>query len=270
VQPELLTRIRPTIQGGMLTLDEAVRFIFDDRFWVQQKRDGERLMVRRCGNQIEGWNKRGQSTSIPTGLMSALLALPVSHFILDGEFERTVYHCWDLLQAEDVDLTEYTYRSRYEVLKVFASCPSITILPSWTSADEKERIVFELWRNGAEGVVFKDTEAPYKAGRAGQHFKLKFDKAATVRIRSVDALRDRAEIEMFDGNRWREVSGVKIDRTTVEPGDYIEVRYLSATEDMHIVQPVFIRIRTDVCDLDCSFDQLDFGGRWAHLRRRPQ
>ena len=263
MQPELLTRIRLTMRGGVPTLDEAARYIVDDRFWVQEKRDGERLMVRRCGQRLEGWNKQGQTIAVPSALTSALLSISVSDFVLDGEHEPSGYYCWDLLNADNVDLTGYAYGERYRVLQAFAPCRSIHVLTSWTNPDDKERIIFELLRDGAEGVVFKDTQAPYKAGRAGQHFKLKFEKSATVRIRSVDALRDRASIEMLDGQEWREVSGIRVQRGKVQPGDYIEVRYFSASPSRRLVQPVFIRLRSDVSDQDCSMDQLEFGGRWA-------
>jgi bifunctional non-homologous end joining protein LigD len=268
MQPELLTRIRLTMRAGVPALDEAARYIVDDRFWVQQKRDGERLMVRRYGQRLEAWNKQGQTIPVPSVLTSALLSVPVSHFILDGEYERSGYYCWDLLQAEEVELAAFAYRDRYRVLQAFAPCPFIHILPSWTTTSDKERIVFEFLRNGAEGVVFKDAEAAYKPGRAGQHFKLKFEKTVTVRVRSIDSLRHRATIEMFDGREWQEVSGIKVARGMVKPGDYVEVRYLSGSLSNRLVQPVFIRVRADVSDEDCSLDQIEFGGRWAHPRLR--
>ena len=91
MRPELLTRIG---------VDQAARYILDDRFWVQQKWDGERLMVRRCGQQLEGWNKQGQTTAVSPALTSALLSLTAPEFILDGEYESSDhYYCWDLLSA---------------------------------------------------------------------------------------------------------------------------------------------------------------------------
>ena len=264
--PELLTRIPLIVRQGVPTLDEAARYIVSDRFWMQQKCDGERLVVRRRREHLEAWNKLGHAIPVPPKLKPALLAFPVSEFVLDGEYERSVYHCWDLFDAGGVDLATYGYGVRYRVLQTLGPSPFIQILPSWTKANEKERMGFELLRIGVEGVVFKDSEAPYKPGRAGQHFKLKFEKTATVRIQSVDPLRDRAVIEMLDGNDWREVSGIKVKRGTLNPGDFIEVRYLSASEGRRLVQPVFVRVRTDVSETDCSMDQIEFGGRWAHLK----
>ncbi|MCU1304943.1 MAG: ATP-dependent ligase [Candidatus Sulfotelmatobacter sp.] len=266
MQPELLSRILPTPGELLPGLAGAARFILADRFWAQQKWDGERLLVRRSGRQIEGWNKKGQTTAVDPALMSALLSISVHNFILDGEYEPSGYRCWDLLQAGDEDLRSWPYRDRYGVLKVFAPCPRISVLPVWRTSAEKERIVFELHSKRAEGVAFKDSLAPYRPGRAGQHYKLKFVKTATVRIRSIEDSRDSARIEMLDGLVWRDVSGIKVRQGSVKVGDFVEVRYSSASGNKCIQQPVFIRTRNDVSDQDCSVEQLEYSGRWAPLR----
>lgn len=252
--PELLTRIG---------IDDAARYILDDRFWVQEKWDAERLLVRRSGQKIYGWNKQGRATAVGPALKSALLSVTVSDFILDGEYDPAAFNCWDLLRADQVDLTACAYEERYSVLKAFSPCPFIHVIPTWTTTDEKETIIFELLCKGAEGLVFKNRLAPYQPGRAGQHFKLPFENSATVRVRSVDPTKDRARIEMLDAGRWIEVSGIKIANGSVQIGDYIEVRYLSATASKHILQPLFLRVRRDVSDEDCCTDQLKFTGRWA-------
>lgn len=207
----------------------------------------------------------GQTTAVSPALMSALLCLTVTDFILDGEYEPAGYQCWDILAADGVDLQRFSYRDRYDVLEPFGACPLIKILPVWRTTAEKQEVIADLRQRRAEGIVFKDSTAPYVPGRSGQHYKLKFEKTATVRVRSVDPVRNRAQIEMLDGARWREVSGIKIQNGLVRAGDYIEVRYLSASENKRLVQPVFLRLRTDVCDSDCSTEQLEFSGRWASI-----
>jgi hypothetical protein len=224
-------------------------------------------MVRRSGRQLEGWNKQGQTTAVSPALTSALLSLTVTHFILDGEYEPSGYYCWDLLGADHVDLTAYAYKERYGILKTFSPCPLIRILPSWTTTCEKEQKIFELLSKGAEGIAIKDTFAPYKPGRAGQHLKFPFTKAATARVRTVDIIRNRARIEMLDRGQWREVCGIKVQKGKLAPGDYIEVRYSSASASKHLIRPIFLRVRRDVGDIDCSTEQLEFSGRWARLRQ---
>jgi hypothetical protein len=228
---------------------------------------GHVLLVRRLGRQIEGWNKQGQTTAVNAALMSALLSLSVDNCVLDCEHEsngeRPGYYCWDLLLAQDTDLTEFAYAEHYRVLQAFAPCPLMTVLPTWTSSPEKERVILELLRSGAEGVAFKNREAPYRPGRAGQHFKLKFEKTATERVKEEDLDADSVRIEMLDGRQWREVCGVKVKRGTVRRGQVVEVRYLSATANQRLSQPTFLRVRYDVSEEDCSISQFEFGGRWA-------
>lgn len=153
------------------------------------------------------------------------MTAPRSHF---GRYPYgpASYKCWDLLRADHVDLTAHAYEDRYSILKAFSPCPLVKIIPTWTTSPQKETIVFDLLRKGAEGVVFKNRLAPYQPGRAGQHFKLKFENSATVRVRSVDPTKDRACIEMLDAGRWIEVSGIKIANGSVQRGDYIS-QYIS-------------------------------------------
>src|SRR6266568_5810677 len=241
--PELLTPINA---------ERAAPYVLDDRFWLQQKRDGVRLIVHRQGQQIEGWNKQGQRVAVEPTLVSALLSIDIQSFTLDGEFEkRGGYHCWDLLNADGSDLRAHPYSLRFQTLQAFAAYPVLKILESWTTSAEKEAMIFELHRQHAEGVVFKNSEAAYRPGRAGQHFKLKFEKTATARVRDVDPVRDRVSVEMLDGDVWREVCGLKVPNGTLHVGQYVEVKYLYSTPDQRPVQPRFLTLRADVCQTDC-------------------
>jgi bifunctional non-homologous end joining protein LigD len=253
--PELLTPI---------CAEQAASYILDNRFWLQQKRDGVRLMVRKLGRQIEGWNKQGGAEAIDPALVSALLSINLENLILDGEFEkRSGYYCWDLLSADRNDLREHPYAVRLTALQAFAVCPMFQVLPSWTTSAEKEAKVFEFHRSGAEGVVFKDSGAHYRPGRAGQHFKLKFEKTATVRVRTVDPVRDRVSVEMLDGDKWCEVCGLKVPNGTLCPGQYLEIKYLYGTPDKRLVQPRFLAVREDVSEADCAFEQVQIGSKWC-------
>jgi bifunctional non-homologous end joining protein LigD len=253
MQPELLTETTP---------EEAAKLIIGSRFGLQEKRDGVRLLVRRQGNKFEGWNKKGQPSAVNPALTRALSSLNVDEFVLDGEFESPHFYCWDLLSAQNTDLSGYPYGERYKILQVFRCCPTVTILPCWTDEGDKERMVYEFRAQRAEGVVFKNLEAPYRAGRAQQHFKLKFHQSATARVVEVDPLRDRVSLEMLDGNLWRTVCGLKVPQGTVRRGEFVEVRYLSGTRDKKLVQPVFLRVREDASTEDCAFAQVKISKKW--------
>ena len=252
--PELLTLISP---------EQAAKYILDDCFWLQQKRDGVRLIIRRQGQHLEGWNKQGQPAAVELGLARALLFLNVQSFILDGEFERKEgYHCWDLLSADEIDLADCPYGFRYQALQAFAACPVLKVVPSWTRSAEKEAMLFEFHCQKAEGVVFKNSEAKYRSGRAGQHYKLKFEKSATCRVREVDRVRDRVSVEMLDGRAWVEVCGLKVPNGMLGPGQYIEVKYLYGTPQNRLVQPRFLTVREDVSESDCGLEQVKISNKW--------
>jgi bifunctional non-homologous end joining protein LigD len=253
MQPELLTEA---------TSEEAAKLIIDSRFGLQEKRDGVRLLIRRQGHQFEGWNKKGQQSAVHPVLITGLSSLNVDEFILDGEFENPYFYCWDLLSAQGIDLSSYPYGERYKILQVFRSCPTVTILPCWTAEGDKERMVHEFRAQRAEGVVFKNLEAPYRPGRAHQHFKLKFHQSVTARVVEVDPVRDRVSLEMLDNNTWRTVCGLKVPQGTVRRGEFVEVRYLFGTRDKKLVQPVFLRVREDASMEDCAFAQVKISKKW--------
>ena len=253
MMPELLTPI---------ALEQAERYVVDDRYWLQEKRDGVRLMVRKQDGQIEGWNRQGQPTSVHPALASRLRPIDIEEFVLDGEWEQSGnYCCWDLLQVQDRDLRGMEYSQRLISL-VWSFVPTLDVLPSATSIEKKHELLSRLREQRAEGVVIKDSKAPYRPGRAGQHYKLKFQKTATARVREADPVRDRVSIEMLDGNVWREVCGLKVPNGTLRTGQFVEVRYLYGTPEKRLVQPCFLRIREDVADSDCALGQVQLGGKW--------
>jgi len=253
MQPELLTEATP---------EQAARFTLDDRFGLQQKRDGVRLLVQRQNHKFEAWNKQGDPTAVPPALISALRLFNIDEFSLDGEFERQHFYCWDLLSAQGTDLRLYAYGERYKILQVFRGCPSVTILPCWTDESDKERMVHEFRSQRAEGVVFKNLDAPHRPGRANQHYKLKFYETVTARVHAVDPVRDRVSLEMLDGKIWRTVCGLKVPNGSLRRGEFVEVRYLTGTPKKRLVQPVFIRVRDDVSKTDCGFGQVKISNKW--------
>ncbi len=261
MRPELLTKVSEHRAGP---------FIVDHRYGLQEKRDGERLLVKRRGPSLQAWNKSGIKGRIPKWLASALLSLNVNSFTIDGEVENSQFACWDLLEAEESDLRSYPYEQRHSILKVFRACPAVHVLPLWEGEAEKTAKLFELLADGAEGVVFKNKNASYQSGRAGQHFAIKFVKSATVQVGKVDPHRDRVSILMLDRGVWREVGGMKVPNGKLRGGEFVEVKYLTASANRRLVQPRFKMIRTDVGPGDCSIDQLQFSGRFASIARSPR
>jgi ATP-dependent DNA ligase len=100
----------------------------------------------------------------------------------------------------------------------------------------------------------------YKQGRADQHWKLKFWKTAdAVVIGPNPEEKDSVEIGMWDARgQMHRISGCSLrNRFHPKPGQVIEVRFLYATKERHIVQPKLMSLRYDKPASDCKLVQLE-------------
>jgi bifunctional non-homologous end joining protein LigD len=262
--PELLTLIQ---------VHQAGAHVFDPKYAMQPKRDGERLLISSVApGRVVAFNKLGEPCAAPPWLAESFPQL-----VLDGELERRHgrFVVFDLLQCIDHDLRPLAYSQRLAALRTIAQRGLLPeccrLIDTWFTAEEKEKHLFRAVAERWEGVVFKRLDAPYRPGRAGQHLKLKFVKMCTVRVRQVEPTSARIEMLMpareAEGRGpmqwWIEVCGVSlVGRPRVKVGDYLEVKYLYATNERNgaikLVQPVMLRLRDDVTDRDCGTEQLIF------------
>jgi bifunctional non-homologous end joining protein LigD len=271
--PELLTTTE---------IADAGKFVVNDAYAMQPKRDGKRLILSTVGGRGRAFNKRGEPCAAPAALLQSL----PQNITIDGELEPgSRFIVFDLLDCLGHDLRQLPYSQRLASLQqaiqrgAIVLPESMRVIETWFGAGEKEKQLLQAVADRLEGVVFKKLAAPYSPGRAGQHFKLKFVKTCTVRVRSVEPT--SARIEMFHQNAWTEVCGVSlIGRPKVKAGDYLEVKYLYATvvysnnergsphgpgspggaspTGVKLVQPVMLQLRDDAGDSDCSTGQLIF------------
>jgi bifunctional non-homologous end joining protein LigD len=268
--PELLTLIQ---------VHQAGAYVFDPQYAMQPKRDGERLLISSVApGRVGAFNKLGEPCAAPPWLAESFPQL-----VLDGELERRHrrFVVFDLLQCVDHDLRPLAYSQRLAALRTIAQRGLLPeccrLIDTWFTAEEKEKHLFRAVAERWEGVVFKRLGAPYRPGRAGQHLKLKFVKMCTVRVRQVEPTSARIEMlhmlhtlhsdppipRLPDPPIWIEVCGVSlVGRPRVKVGDYLEVKYLYATNERNgaikLVQPVMLRLRDDVTDRDCGTEQLIF------------
>ena len=64
--------------------DQVTRLLTDERYCLQEKHDGRRLMIRKRGDEITGINRRGLVVSVPEPIREAVSGLPVD-VLLDGD-----------------------------------------------------------------------------------------------------------------------------------------------------------------------------------------
>jgi hypothetical protein len=133
--------------------------------------------------------------------------------------------------------------------------------PTWFSVNDKAKAYRAQVEKRAEGVVFKLASAPYRAGRNGSHFKVKFVKSASCKVlRTREGDKDNAVLALLDRDgQWREVGKVStLGKGRIETGQIVEALYLYATEGRRLYQPRIVGLRTDLDDPACTMTQLRF------------
>jgi bifunctional non-homologous end joining protein LigD len=250
-------------------LNEVAKYVLGRDYWLQDKRDGQRRMVeKRPDGAILGVNRRGLTVPLPARLHAALKCFALQTFVLDGEIEEDRLVVFDLLDA-DGDLRKERYADRFDRLLLELSrvrFPSgreleyISVVPTWRTHEEKEAGLQKLYAERAEGVVFKRADAAYAPGRSGSHLKFKFTATCSARVRTVNKKRS-VGLELLDENgTWIEIGNVSVPVSHEIPkvGSLVEARYLYATAGRQLYQPVYLGLRTDIGEEECSLAQLKF------------
>jgi bifunctional non-homologous end joining protein LigD len=180
------------------------------------KLDGFRVQLHKHSRVATVYSKNGADfTRRFPAIAAAVLALPVSSCIIDGELVapgasgepdfRALLHgrtrgacvyAFDLLTWRDLDIREHPLvqrRAQLEAVLKRGNAGSRLIRFS-ESFDDANALLAECARRGLEGVVSKRRDAPYRSGLRSGWIKVKTQAWK-------DANRDRAKL--FDKQRRR-------------------------------------------------------------------
>jgi len=252
---------------------EAEKLFADARFVAQQKLDGVRVLVKVAPEGVIGSNRQGQVLALPKEVAAAAAEAPPNS-VLDGELLRTPsgpeYWVFDLLVFGTEDLRGKGYLDRYQELDALADeLPAPIRKVGLARTEQEKRALFaRLEKERAEGVVFKRVDAPYTPGRpasGGAQLKYKFVKSADVFI--TENAGNAYQMAVFHEGKQRLVGKVFAGTTNESRKELdallgageqpvAEVRYLYATEDDQLFQPVFAALRDDKAPEDCLLGQL--------------
>jgi bifunctional non-homologous end joining protein LigD len=262
--------------------EDVPKLLADDRVIAQQKLDGNRVLVH-VGETMRATNRSGQLTAMHASIESALEWVPADT-VIDGELVRDddgkpVYWLFDILQIAGEDLRQLGYLERWQRLDAeiepVVDHP-IRILDYAQGKAGKKALHDRLFAAKAEGIVFKHIDAPYQPGRpssGGKQLKHKFVKSADVVI--LENAGNAYAMAVYEGDELRECGKVFAgttnesraeldDRLAAGERPVAEVRYLYATEDEQLYQPVFIRLRDDKDPMECLRAQLEKTRRDVH------
>ena len=244
---------------------QVERLITDPAYWMQQKLDGRRLLIRKQNDKITGINKLGLAVGLPEELVRDANNCDME-FILDGEAIGDMLCVFDVLLVGDDEIGGCRYTERYlRLMNLLASFQHRHIQLVQTVFDERQKreLFNKLKTNNAEGVVFKHTDAPYIAGRpasGGAQLKFKFCETASFIVANSNAKRSVA-LMLIDGKKLVPAGNVTIPPNQFIPrnGTIVECRYLYAHKQSgSIYQPVYLGVRDDIEAGECTTAQLKF------------
>lgn len=243
--------------------EELEVYISNDLFGVQEKMDGNRTLIRKEKDRVDGINRKGLIIALPQSMHNEALALS-EDFIIDGEAIGDKFYTFDILALNSDDLKPLPYLKRYAMLiKLLKDrSESIFLLELFTTVAEKKQLIKDLQHANREGVVFKNLQAPYIAGRPsskGTQLKYKFYETATVCVEKVN-LKRSVSMRVLEDKTWVSIGNVTIPPNVEIPetNDIIEVRYLYAYKGGSLYQPTYLGKRTDADEQDCMISQLKY------------
>jgi len=158
---------------------------------VEHKLDGLRVQIHRRGDEVRVFSRNlNDLTARLPGIVSAVRALPVNEVVLDGEalwmgangpasFQETMSHIdtdappdgvvtflFDILHVDGVDLLDSPQHERAVRLRQIAPELIVTAVVTDDVA-AAEQVLEDALAAGHEGVVIKDVDSTYAAGRRG-------------------------------------------------------------------------------------------------------
>ena len=245
--------------------DQIEKLVADPAWWMQEKFDGRRLLIRKQDGKITGINRLGLAVALPEPLVKCCGNCEVD-FIMDGEAIGDMLCAFDVLLVEDDEIGGCRYAERYlRLMNLLASFqhPNIHLVETHHTKAEKRQAYDRLKVDGREGIVFKHTDAPYIPGRpasGGSQLKYKFCETASFIVGKVNAKRS-VGLLIFDGEKIKAAGNVTIPPNHEIPatGQVVECRYLYAfRESGSIYQPVYLGVRDDITSDECITAQLKY------------
>ena len=235
---------------------DVSRYLNDDDWVMEEKRDGRRLMVRVVSGNVEGANRKGLLVSLPKEIEDALKDGP--DCVLDGELIGAKLYVFDVLSYAGEDLSDRGYLRRVAVRNAipFANRAAVEGVETFVGTDAKTAAYQRLHAADKEGVVFKRADAGYKVGRptvGGSQVKFKFYATCSAVVGTVNPQRSVGLL----------LDGVSVGNVTIssnfdmpKQGDVVEVRYLYYNPQGALYQSCFLGVRDDIDADECTLSQL--------------
>jgi bifunctional non-homologous end joining protein LigD len=245
--------------------EQVLQLTSDDNWCLQEKHDGRRLIVRKCGRDIIGINKKGNTIGLPLPVLDVVKGFDAD-VTIDGESIGDVLVAFDLLELDGMDIRFWPYRERLAALmNLLFSVQQrvIKLVDTAFTTNQKLAMLKELKAGKREGIVFKHVYAPYTAGRpnsGGSQLKHKFVATLSALVAKINKQRS-VELQLIGKDGWVSCGNVTIPANHKIPqaGQVVEARFLYAFKESGVLfQPVYLGPRDDVAPNECLTSQLKY------------
>lgn len=257
-------------------------YLDDEIHMIQEKFDGERMMIARKSDAVVANNRNALEIAAPKIFADTLMSLPCASCLIDGEWLGDRFAPFDLLELDGVDLKPLGAKERKAKLdELLKSAYGETFLYVETAftPDEKRKLHDFVKAANGEGVVGKRSDSPYEPGRpnsGGNHVKRKFVESATLFVTAIHKTKSSVSVgcltrtgEILDcGNLT-----IHENKPVPEVGSIVEVMYLYAHAGGKLAQAVYKGPRTDQGREACLESQLKYkaeGPATAPKKSRPR
>ena len=229
--------------------------IADDDWWMQEKFDGKRILIRKDGDQVIGINRKGLAVALPQPIAEQARTIGGRQWLMDGEAVGDIYVAFDLLEQDDMDLRKEPYSRRLEALSVIVASGgkgAIRVRGTATGHSPEAGNAAALSpRSRQRASCSSVMRRPYTPGRpasGGDQLKLKFTATASCIVAKVNGTKRSVALALLDGGKRVAVGNVTIPPSQPIPkaGSVVEVRYLYAYPGGSLFQPVCLGQRDDI------------------------
>jgi len=266
--------------------DEVQKYINDDRYVAQEKKDGQRRMaVSGKGNglsddeiqvRVVGLNKKGIMVQLPELIINSFWEAysvdgkkrtRIDCCTVDGEIIGEKLFVFDILSSNGKDLTKLPCDLRLQILNKIQfnrGYNGVEIVKTAFTREEKQKMYDDLKAANAEGIVFKLKISSYVAGRpnsGGDQLKNKFQKEASFIVKNLTEGKRSVGLELINEKGERVPMGkctIPPNKDIPEVGAVVEVRYLYAYKGGAIFQPCYKEQRVDVYPEECLMTQIKY------------
>ena len=241
--------------------EEAVKYINDDDWMMQEKFDGRCRMVRVDNCKVIGANKKGIVVPVLSEIADDLAKL--SDCVLHGEEVGNMLYVHDLLEQDGEDHRRFGARDRQEILSLTlraAPLKNIVQVETAYTGAEKQAMWARLKRDKKEGFVLKHVRSLSVSGRpasGGNWLKVKFWESCTAMVMGIHSTKRSVKIGLRATPSITAPRGqiTSMGNCTVPAnydmpciGNLCEVRYLYVVGSL--VQPQYKGLRDDQSEAD--------------------